>query len=369
MSTFKYLLCCMDGFVFGASILRELGARPGYIYVVFQDALKKRHNRCVILMLGCTSILFISQLNFLELHDTFRFLGHSLAFVIMISVLCSRRATNPLIYFWGACSYLAFLFLSNAFPFFGDVLCSGFSQECAKFNVKFGISSEPSFLGVGVFLSLALVLSKFNSSSYYSKVSYSILYGLGIFVAFYVNSKTGMLAILISGLMESAFRSKFVFIVGSALALLALSLYASVLLDFSIDRSFLIRGYSSLCAIDLFLQNPIIGVGAGQYSYNLQYCSFFGDLVAVQEFTIGATDSRMSTYTLPTRIAAETGAFGLLIYIFSVFFVMSRVKGKSTMVCVSVGCYFGLIVSQDSYILAYVPVIIEVLNSAGRRHA
>lgn len=364
MNWARYLVFTLDGFGFGASYLRELGSRPGYLIVIYDMMMKRAHNRILIYVLLTFTTFSVLQFFILDIIDTRRYLSHILAFCLFIYV-CLSDSNRKIDYKIGAIIYLIILLACNVFPFVGELFKKLFSQSLGLTPFYYGLSSEPSYFGVGVFISGMIIYDGYLKLKKLRMIFLIVTVLVCGYINILVDSKTGILAILLSIIFMAFFKNKKIFYIFSAVLILIVIANFSNIEQHVVNRSFMIRGVSSLCALEIFTQNPLFGVGVAQYSDNIQQCnSYFPLLSSIQEFEYTTSQAnRFSTYTVPSRVLAELGVIGFILYVLCICYIFKNVNRKCLLsVCCS-GAFISLNLTQDTYLLPFMPVLVEIIRS------
>lgn len=364
MNFIRSFFIFVDGFVPGAMLLKELGSRPFYLYLLTKlFKFRVRINQLVLLAISI--IIVLLQPIVISIGDYFRYISHSILFFIWLSVsfgMIKLDLDVRKIHILAIASYFLAVIFSNLFDEFGMLTCSMFSHACdVKKFIHSGLSSEPSYLGIGILICCIRLFHKRKHVLYFSIF-------LSLFFFAMVSSKTGLLAIFIF----------IIFLVAKKISMIAASIIVSTLLflswdelqTFMIDRSFLIRGFSTLCGFDLFYKFFPVGVGAGQYSQSVHYCAFLPDLVEQQEFDVFTMQSRLSTYTLLSRLAAEFGVLGVILYLAWLFKMINYVlTSRSSILPLLVALIVSITFTQDSYILPFFAFLMLSIEFEKRTYA
>ena len=322
MKNLLFTLSHIDGFNL-LPLLKELGSKPAYIFFVIYRII--HHNKIPFFTMIFLSIYFLAFFLFVDVKDIFRYFAHSMLFMFLMLALLKPPYLDFRRFSLISVLILLFLLLSNLFTEIAFFSCEFFSQNChVSKKISHGITSEPSFLGLSFSLLLYIV---FFSKKKPNKNKVFFLFWLGISVTFciFINSKTGILAflILLFILLYRSTRKRYLhLIIFPFLFLLVLDI--NYFEDFVVDRSFLIRGSSSLIALDLFVQNPFFGVGMGQFSEYVYQSAYYNLWFSVQEKSVFLGESRLSTYILFTRILAEGGVGLFIIFILALAMVMRK---------------------------------------------
>lgn len=353
----RFLINLVDGFVPGANILKEVGSRPGYI-IYLLELVRNRYNKNVVIVLGLVFIFLICQALMLDVKDMFRLFAHGFAFMLFTSLCLGLTKTSAYTISsikFGAMTYILVFIITNMYSQAGSYFCEFFSQSCSSHRLKYGLSSEPSYLGIGLIICIGVIVERIHT------LHVMLLFLVVIFII--ISSKTGLLAITLFYILYYFINNKPVFILGlvGAFVLLAIN-FDSFLFGFLFDISFQIRGLSSLCGIQMFLSNPFIGVGIGQFSHNIESCTYYSQLAVLQPLDSANFESRLSAYTVVARIMAEAGLLGLMTFLFLVRSVFMKTRMEDAKHILWISAFVALLFTQDSYILPFIPLLVSFLK-------
>lgn len=356
---FLYLVATIDGFALGSTIFREIGARPIYLILSPYFLMLALKSKKVISFILLFFVILIAFFLAHDVPDIFRYVSHSAAFLMMILSLSDGvRLTKAGIYSGyklGAYLYILLFLLGNSSLILKRFLCDNFSQACQSHLTSYGISSEPSFLGIGLFISVILIATH----SIFSRLLGMLA---ALIICIYLSSKTGLLSILIALTVYVLLRKekKCTFILGS-LFVLTMIVFGSQFDNFVVDTSFLIRASSSACALEVFSDNIFTGVGFGQFTYHINNCTIYQSW-GVLEPTLSETGNRASTYVLWTRLLAEGGIIAFLIVIYLVLRLYRRLNKEASFLKIyAFSAIIALTFSQDSFLVPYIPLLVGLI--------
>jgi hypothetical protein len=106
-------------------------------------------------------------------------------------------------------------------------------------------------------------------------------------------------------------------------------IYIRILSIFNVgeELSTTVRLGSTLTSLNAIVDNFLVGIGLGQFSY--YYSQYVPDIALasheVQAFVAGNIEHRASTFNLFTRVAVETGFINGMIFLSFVFVIFKRV--------------------------------------------
>ncbi len=376
------LLLPVDGFPWGIDQLREFGARPVNFILLFVFALEivsldfgkgiwpdKRLialGKWLLVLFSLNLIVVVVDLPFS--HDSplafrepltawfFQYLmalWMFMSFLLWIKIISRLKLLGagyrPFVALLAVAALVNVLLFGNDIVRLftsGNLVSDSIGNVLELFRGEYklrpsGLSTEPSLFGAWVVFIWPLLIFHDRSRVSSARLSYCAVStgALVILAGIASGALTFIIPFIAQGAIYFAFRMRrqggfiskpfFFFVIAAPIAAFTLSPYFERIDELtgpSLDPSSMARLGSTVDSLNAIVHNPMFGIGIGQFSYYYaQYAPNFAlDNPEVQLWAFGETDYRASTFNMITRIGAEVGLPGALLFCVIVFLIFSR---------------------------------------------